>query len=79
MQLMLQFTAFNVESHSNCAYDYLKIEDGDGTALNENACGSTLPTNMTSASNVVNLFFKTNAVGTENGWSVSWSAVTQGV
>ena len=79
MQLVLQFTAFNIESHSKCAYDYLTITDGDGTALKEKACGSTLPTNVTSTSNVVNLFFKTNAAGTGNGWSVSWSAVTQGV
>lgn len=79
MQLMLQFTAFNIESHSNCAYDYLTITDGDGTALLEKACGSTLPTNMASTSNIVNLFFKTHAAGTENGWSVSWSAVRPGV
>ena len=79
MQLMLQFTAFNIQSHSSCAFDYLNVTDGDGTTLLGKACGSTLPANITSFSNVINLFFKTNADGTASGWSVSWSAVTPGV
>ena len=79
MQLMLQFTAFNIQSHSSCAFDYLNVTDGDGTTLLGKACGSTLPANITSSSNVINLFFKTNADGTASGWSVSWSVVTPGV
>ena len=76
---MLQFTAFNIQSHSNCHYDYLTIKDADGTTLMEKTCGSALPNNITSSSNVISLFFKTNADGTANGWSVSWSVLTPGV
>ena len=79
MQLMLQFTAFNIQSHSTCSFDYLTITDGDGTTFLEKTCGSTLPNNITSISNVINLFFKTNADGTASGWRVSWSVVTPGV
>ena len=79
MQLMLQFTAFNIKSTSNCAFDYLTITDWDGMILMEKTCGSALPNNITSTSNAVNLFFKTNADGTANGWSVSWSALTPGL
>ena len=79
MQMILQFTAFNIQSHSNCALDYLNVTDGDGTPLLDKTCGSTLPNNLTSTSNVVNVFFKTNADVTATGWSASWSVVTPGV
>ena len=77
--ILLQFAAFNIEPHPNCAFDNLTITDGDGTTLLEKTCGSTLPSNITSLTNVVNTLFRTNANGTESGWSVSWSAVTPGV
>ena len=78
MQLILQFTAFNVESHSDCALDYLNVTDGDGTTLLAKTCGSTIPNNITSTSNIINMFFKTNADGTATGWSVRWNAATPG-
>ena len=77
--ISLQFTAFDIESDSPCPYDHLTITDGDGTPLMEKTCGSTLPSNITSVTNVVNALFRANANVTESGWSVSWSAVTPGV
>ena len=77
--LSLQFTAFDIESHSTCDYDHLTITDGDGTTLMEKSCGNSLPADITSTSNVVNLLFITDYYDGENsGWSVSWSAVTPG-
>ena len=76
---MLQFTAFNIQSHSSCAPDYLTITDGDGETLLERSCGSTLPTNITSTSNMVDILFKTNAHTSKIGWSISWNALTPGV
>ena len=52
--------------------------DGDGTTLMEKACGASLPTNITSASNTINMLFKTDGSGSTEGWSVSWVAVTPG-
>merc|ERR1712013_705937 len=60
----LKFTAFNVESDCDdcydCEYDYLVIEDGDGTTLMEKRCGNTLPSGIVSKSNIVNLHFTTD-------------------
>ena len=76
--LTLQFTAFDIESHSSCNYDHLTITDGDGTTLMEKSCGNSLPADITSTSNIVKLVFKTDNAGTRSGWSVSWSAVIPG-
>ena len=88
--MSLQFTAFDIESDSTCAYDHLTIMDGDGTTLMEKSCGSTsdgnvvigrenigssLPPAIRSSSNTINLMFTTDVRGTRTGWSVSWRAV----
>ena len=76
--LSLQFTAFDIEADSTCDYDHLTITDGDGTTLMEKSCGTTLPADITSTSNIVKLVFSTDGSQTRPGWSVSWSAVTPG-
>ena len=92
--ISLQFTAFDIEAeydydNDTSAYDYdyesiiacpdhLTIADGDGTTLMEKSCGNSLPADITSTSNVVNLVFSTSSVITRTGWSVSWSAVSPG-
>ena len=90
--ISLQFTAFDIEAEYDydydtyeydydsliCPFDHLTITDGDGTTLMEKSCGSTLPANITSSSNIVKLLFTTDDWGTKTGWSVSWSAVTPG-
>jgi len=77
--ISLQFTAFDIESHSTCRYDHLTITDGDGTTLMEKSCGYySLPADIRSRSNVVKLVFSTSPYGPRTGWSVSWSAVTPG-
>ena len=91
--LSLQFTAFDIEAEYDydydtyeydydsftCPYDHLTITNGDGTTLMEKSCGATLPADITSTSNIVNLVFSTDGRTTSPGWSVSWSAVTPGV
>ena len=79
--LSLQFTAFDIYKYSwdsTCYYDQLTITDGDGTTLMEKSCGSSLPADIRSTSNIVKLVFSTDNVDTRTGWSVSWSAVTPG-
>ena len=78
-----------------CAFDHLTITDGDGSSLMERSCGSTidgtvaigsqlifssLPPDVRSRSNVVNLEFSTDYyyTGEMTGWRVTWSAVTPG-
>ena len=78
--LSLQFTAFDIDSsYSGYCHDHLTITDGDGTTLMEKSCGTTLPADIRSTSNIVKLVFSTDYYDAENsGWSVSWSAVTPG-
>ena len=77
--LVLEFTAFDVESHASCRFDYLKIRDGDGTTLMGKTCGSSLPNQITSRTNIVYFDFKTNSKGKKTGWKVVWHDVTPGV
>ena len=81
--LELQFTAFEIE----CKYDHLTITDGDGTTLMEKSCGSILPANITSTSNIINLLFSSTSVklylsdrrnDVMTGWSLNWRAVEPG-
>ena len=74
----MQFTAFDVESSSTCSYDHVTIKNGDGTTLMEKTCGSSLPAAVTSASNIVEIYFHTNYATTESGWRLTWIAVTPG-
>ena len=74
MVIQLQFTTF---STANCN-DHLTITDGNATTLMERACGSSLPDNIKSADNVIEMFFKTDDRNTDKGWSARWSAVTPG-
>ena len=86
--LSLRFTAFDIQSHSTCAYDNLTITDWDGTTLMNNSCGYSyldpssswyfpLPI-ITTRSNRVEIFFHTDGSISAPGWSLSWSAVTPG-
>ena len=77
--MSLQFTAFDIESHSTCAYDHLTITDGDGTTLMEKSCGSSLPAAITTRTNIVKLVFSTDYSGARTGWSLNWTAVTPGL
>ena len=77
--LILEFTAFNLQSDSTCRWDYLTIADGDGTALMNKTCGSDLPSKINSRSNLVDILFTTNHAVEKTGWSVSWSAAIPGV
>ena len=72
--IALEFTAFDIEYHSDCSYDHLGIEDGDGTTLMEKNCGDALPAGIVSNSNVVKLHFSTDGSVTKSGWSVEWKA-----
>ena len=77
--MSLQFTAFDIYYHSTCDYDHLTIMDGDGTTLMEKSCGSSLPADVTTRTNIVKLVFSTDHRSQETGWSVHWTAVTPGL
>ena len=71
--ITLQFTDFNTENKR----DWVTITDGDGTALLKTS-GVSLPTNISSRTNVVNVLFNTDSSYTMKGWSFNWNAVASG-
>ena len=77
--IAIKFTAFDVENNSKCNYDDLTITEGDGTPLMAKACGSTLPSDLTSTTATVRVNFKTDGGGTKSGWRLEWTAVSPGV
>ena len=76
--VVMQFTAFDVESESSCRYDHVTIKNGDGTTLMEKTCGSSLPANVTSTSNIVEIYFHTDHRTSNSGWRLTWRAVSPG-
>ena len=86
MVISLQFTKFDVYSSdvylmftTTVCKDYLSITDGDGTLLMEETCGTSLPDNITSTSNIVQLHFKSSYEDNNmRGWSLQWRTVVPG-
>ena len=74
----IEFTAFVVQSHSSCSYDYVTIKNGDGTTLMEKTCGSSLPAAVNGTSNTVEIHFHTDGSVSKSGWRLTWKAVTPG-
>ena len=80
----LHFTAFEIE----CEYDHLTITDGDGTILMAKSCGTILPADITSTTNIVNLLFSSYSVQLSlednrrrdnlAGWKLDWRSVEPG-
>ena len=70
--IVLDFTAFDTEFSRSCRFDYILVRDGDGSELLGRTCGSSLPPNITSATNVVAITFITDSVIISDGWRVVW-------
>ena len=82
---MIEFVAFDIESHPFCVYDHLTIKDRDGSTLMEKSCGSSgaliiggkktnssLPPRVQSRSNTVYFEFVTDHSVKRAGWRVNW-------
>ena len=87
--LRLEFTAFAIwvgGSIDTCPTDFVKITDGDGTTLMDNSCGYSSPSStlyfqppiITSKTNKVKIYFRTNDKDARSGWSLRWTAVAEG-
>ena len=83
--VLLEFVAFDIESHPSCGYDHLTIKDRDGSTLMEKSCGSSgaliiggkktnssLPLRVQSRSNTVYFEFVTDHIVPKAGWRVNW-------
>ena len=79
-RIALQFTAFNVEAHSTCSYDWVQVYDGSSssaTALSSKLCSSTLPVVILSSQNSMYLIFRTDGSGEYNGFRAIATATSK--
>ena len=53
----LWFTAFNLEFHESCDYDWVMVVDGDGSVLLDKSCGKNIPARITSRTQSLTLQF----------------------
>ena len=77
-----------VQSADPCPYDFVQVTDGDGTMLMNKSCGYMkvnrsdpnffLPPNITSNTNMVEVFFRTDGTGPKTGWSLNWKTGSTG-
>ncbi|XP_037612385.1 cubilin [Sebastes umbrosus] len=74
------FNSFNVESHSQCQFDYLEIRNGStaDSQLIGRFCGSTLPSPVFPRSNLLYLRFKSDASLVHAGFEATWTSSANG-
>ncbi|KAM9844994.1 CUB domain-containing protein 2 [Aulostomus maculatus] len=73
--VLLTFHHFELEYHTNCGYDYVKIYNGvseDEGNLLGTFCGDASPPQFTSSWNVMSLIFHSDRHVTYNGFSVGY-------
>uniref|UniRef100_A0A3Q3W0B5 Cubilin n=1 Tax=Mola mola TaxID=94237 RepID=A0A3Q3W0B5_MOLML len=74
------FNSFDVESHSNCQFDYLEIRNGStaDSPLIDRLCGSTLPSPIFPQSNQLFLRFKSDFSQARDGFEATWTSSPHG-
>uniref|UniRef100_A0A3Q4HHJ3 Cubilin (intrinsic factor-cobalamin receptor) n=1 Tax=Neolamprologus brichardi TaxID=32507 RepID=A0A3Q4HHJ3_NEOBR len=74
------FNNFDVESHSNCQFDYLEIRNGStaDSPLIGKFCGSTLPSPVFPQSNQLYLRFKSDFSHSRDGFDATWTSSPHG-
>ncbi|KAM3920257.1 astacin-like metalloendopeptidase [Leptodactylus fuscus] len=80
-QVLLQFTAFNVQSSPGCSADYIRVFDGPSRSsplLLDRLCGSGQMPSLVSSGTVMLVELVTDSSVTATGFSASYSTVTCG-
>merc|ERR1719234_2595574 len=73
--IKMTFAAFSLEAHRRCGWDYLVIEDGNGSTLLDKSCGSVKPATITSKTNTVKVVFHSDYSVTSTGFKIDWVSV----
>jgi len=74
-KIKMTFAAFSLEEAWGCGWDYLTIEDGNGSTLLGKSCGSVKPATITSKTNKVKVVFHSDYSVTSTGFKINWVAV----
>uniref|UniRef100_A0A2A4JDL6 Cubilin n=2 Tax=Heliothis virescens TaxID=7102 RepID=A0A2A4JDL6_HELVI len=74
-RINLHFFALDIESHSNCSFDYLAIYDGEHLTdpLIERYCNTTQPAPVQSASSDMLIHFHSDAYGSGHGFQIAYA------
>ncbi|XP_068604308.1 cubilin [Brachionichthys hirsutus] len=74
------FNSFDVESHTDCQFDYLEVRNGStaDSPLIALLCGSNLPSPIFPNSNLLYLRFKSDFSYTRDGFEATWTSSPQG-
>ena len=78
-RITLYFQRFNLESHSNCMYDAVKIYDGLSTSApqlgrTEGFCGISIPPTLTSSGNSLLIVFHSDNIVTRSGFEIFYTS-----
>jgi len=65
----LTFESFDIESHRNCAYDYVLVSYG---SVEQKYCGSTKPDPVISSGNTMTVTFHSDYSVNLNGFKATW-------
>merc|ERR1712198_594522 len=74
-KIKMTFAAFSLEEAWGCGWDYLTIEDGNGSTLLGKSCGSVKPATIPSKTNKVKVVFHSDYSVTSTGFKINWVAV----
>ncbi|XP_074549445.1 cubilin [Halichoeres trimaculatus] len=74
------FNNFDLESHSNCDFDFLEIRNGSAadSPLIDRYCGSTVPNPIFPKSNELYIRFKSDYSNARDGFEATWTSSPQG-
>ena len=79
LRIKITFTDFDLED-SGCQYDYVTIEDADGTVLLDKTCGTNMPKEpIFSNSNKAYLKFHSDGADQFKGFKAEWEEVKTSV
>ena len=79
-RIQFLFANLQLETHTNCSYDYLEVYDGDAIEgadhqLLGKYCHTTSPPPVTSSGYLATVHFHSDESFSDNGFSIAWSAV----
>ncbi|KAF9421742.1 hypothetical protein HW555_002423 [Spodoptera exigua] len=76
-RISLHFFALDIESHTNCSFDYLALYDGEHTSdpLINKYCNSTQPAPVQSAGSDMLIHFHSDAYGAGRGFQIVYAPV----
>ena len=76
----ISFTRFKLESHINCDYDFLQVNDGASASAYTlgRFCGEDVPIPITSTHNQLYFWFRSDGSVSYEGFGINWSSVDPG-